>query len=292
MEWKVLFLFLFPAWGKSCQERTYVPPTGELKKCPIPPPKLGRMSSDPSAEVVLYARDGMECIEQENVCIAMGGAWVQKQDLTVWGNQIKAHFMGKKRKRILVSFEAVGNVRATHPSGVIVGDHLWYEVGKEIIQVRGKAISLQTKDYRLTAKELLRYSHKINQAEALGDVCLCQGDAGLRAEQVTASFQTRTLGPHVLSSQPQSLSLRWARGTGNVRIWKADQLGSGDRGFYDAMAQKAYFWGHVSMSQGKDFARCEEGVVDLRGKNAQLLGKNGLVYFLLHPTNFKKAKKL
>ena len=153
----------------------------------------------------------------------------------------------------------------------------------------------------ITAKEKLEYCHQTNRAYAVGSAEFKQGPSTITSDCIEAQFHSSTppsgpLEKKALSASPktESLTLEWAKTKGHVHIWQKNQRASGDRSFYDAMTEKVYLWGQVSLSQGKDFAKGDEGVFDLKNKKATLVGDKRPVYFLLNPQNLKhhSGKKL
>jgi len=245
------------------------------------------------AQVTVYGKDSMTCLEEKNMCIAVGQAWAKKQDLLVSGDELRVHFKKVKGKRVLTAFEAIGHVKVHHPSGIIDGDHLWYTIATQTLTIKGQSVVLKTPRYLLTAKQKLEYCHRTNLAFAVGGAEFKQEDYTIKSDRLDAFFKPSTssssdaLRKRESMEKQGSLTLEWAKATGHVRIWQKDQKASGERGFYDALTQKAHLWGHVSLSQGKDFAKGQEGIIDLKNKKAHLIGGQSPVYFLLNPQHLK-----
>jgi lipopolysaccharide export system protein LptA len=262
---------------------------------------LEKARCDTPSPVTVYGQESMTCLEEKNMCIAVGQAWAKKQDLLVSGDKLCVHFKKVQGKRVITAFEAVGHVKVNHPSGIIVGEHLWYTTATQTLTVRGQLVVLRTQRYLLTAKEKLEYCHQTNRAYAVGSAEFKQGPSTITSDCIEAQFHSSTppsgpLEKKALSASPktESLTLEWAKTKGHVHIWQKNQRASGDRSFYDAMTEKVYLWGQVSLSQGKDFAKGDEGVFDLKNKKATLVGDKRPVYFLLNPQNLKhhSGKKL
>ena len=60
---------------------------------------------------------------------------------------------------------------------------------------------------------------------------------------------------------------------GPVTITSQDQVGTGDRGWYERAENKVYLIGNVSLSQGPNIAKGEKLVYDLTTGQAQILGR-------------------
>ncbi len=60
---------------------------------------------------------------------------------------------------------------------------------------------------------------------------------------------------------------------GPVTITDKDQVGTGDRGWYERAENKVYLVGNVSLSQGPNIAKGEKLVYDLTTGQAQILGR-------------------
>ena len=129
----------------------------------------------------------------------------------------------------------------------------------------------------------LEYFSKEQKAVYTGGVVAKQGATTLRSSTLSIFF-TREQKDKNAAAEPGGKDqggLPDASGSqvsrmeaeGPVTITDKDQVGTGDRGWYERAENKVYLVGNVSLSQGPNIAKGEKLVYDLTTGQAQILGR-------------------
>ncbi len=128
----------------------------------------------------------------------------------------------------------------------------------------------------------LEYFSKEQKALYTGDVVAKQGDATLRSSNLTIFFGPAAGAPVAAADakapapgvpNASGNSVRRMEAEGPVTITQKDQVGTGDRGWYEKAENKVYLIGNVTLSQGPNVAKGEKLVYDLTTGQAQIVGR-------------------
>ena len=126
----------------------------------------------------------------------------------------------------------------------------------------------------------LEYFSKEQKAVYTGGVVAKQGETTLRSS-VLSIFFSREAKDKDGAKESSGEALPDASGSqvsrmeaeGPVTITSKDQVGTGDRGWYERAENKVFLVGNVSLSQGPNIAKGEKLVYDLTSGQAQILGR-------------------
>jgi lipopolysaccharide export system protein LptA len=119
----------------------------------------------------------------------------------------------------------------------------------------------------------LEYFDKEQKAVYSGAVVAVQGESRLKTEVLTIFLDRAAPGNH---GDPGSAGqVRRMEATGGVTIVQKDQVGTGDRGEYDKVANKVYLYGNVTLSQGPNVVKGGKLTYDLTSGQALMEDKGG-----------------
>ena len=161
---------------------------------------------------------------------------------------------------------AEGGVRITTPSQSVVGDVATYDLDNAVVVVKGSAIRLVTPQDVVTARDSLEWYDQKQLAVARGKACVKHGVRTVRADVLAAQIATA-------SGQPAKISR--VNALGHVQVSGPGQLGTGDKGVYDARTGKVTLRGHVVMVRGENTLTGEYGIVDLSQGVSRLMPAGG-----------------
>lgn len=273
--------------------------------------------TDVSGNLEIDSTNGVECRDDENICIAKGDVRARKGNVTVTADIMTVHFTGtgKKRKISTIDAEATNTskkARLQGPAGFVEGDKLHYDVITEQLDVTGKGLVLQTPKYRLTAKQRLRYNHTSHRGDAIGEAEFTHEDRKIRSDRLTAFFAQKsdtdpsnTRTQHSLSANPtqkethkdgalgeKELALKTVEGHGHVYLSRPPQSAEGERGTYDAATDVAHLYGNVRIVDGKSFAKGGSGTVDIKKGRAYLRpsSEDGRAHILITPKDIREKR--
>jgi lipopolysaccharide export system protein LptA len=120
----------------------------------------------------------------------------------------------------------------------------------------------------------LEYFDKEQKAVYSGAVVAVQGESRLKTEVLTIFLDRAAPGGG--QADPGSAGqVRRMEATGGVTIVQKDQVGTGDRGEYDKVANKVYLYGNVTLSQGPNVVKGGKLTYDLTSGQAVMEDKGG-----------------
>jgi lipopolysaccharide export system protein LptA len=119
----------------------------------------------------------------------------------------------------------------------------------------------------------LEYFDKEQKAVYSGAVVAVQGESRLKTEVLTIFLDRSASGEHSEPGSPGQV--RRMEATGGVTIIQKDQVGTGDRGEYDKVANKVYLYGNVTLSNGPNVAKGGKLIYDLASGQAKLDDETG-----------------
>lgn len=115
----------------------------------------------------------------------------------------------------------------------------------------------------------LDYFDKDQKLIYAGSVVVKQGGATLKASAITVFMSGETAG-----GAPGSMNqIRRLEAAGPVTITSQDQVGAGDRGYFERSENKVHLVGRVSLTQGPNVQTCDELIYDLTRNVASCTGK-------------------
>lgn len=216
----------------------------------------------------LNADGGIEWQQGTKSYIARNNAVATRGNVTLRADTITAYYRdaAKSGDTEVWRVVAAGGVKITTPSQSVVGDVATYDLDTALVVVTGSAIKLVTPQDVVTARDSLEwYDHK-QLAVARGKATVKHGVRTVRGDVLAAQLVT-------VAGQPAKVSKVDA--VGHVQVSGPGQLGTGDKGVYDATTGKVTLRGHVVLVRGENTLTGEYGVVDLSQGVSRLMPAQG-----------------
>jgi len=118
----------------------------------------------------------------------------------------------------------------------------------------------------------LDYFDKEQKLIYTGNVVATQGDAKLKSSVLTIFLAPKkTDGAETQSSSTNQVQRMLA--TGPVTLLQRDQVGTGDNGVYDKIANTVVLTGNVTLSQGPNVTKGDKLTYDLKSGQAVVTGR-------------------
>lgn len=232
------------------------------------PGMLGLTGSHTKEPMHLNADGGIEWQQGTKSYIARKNAVATRGNVTLRADTITAYYRdtAKSGDTEVWRVVAAGGVKITTPSQSVVGDVATYDLDNALVVVTGSAIRLVTPQDVVTARDSLEwYDHK-QLAVARGKATVKHGVRTVRGDVLAAQLVT-------VSGQPAKVSK--VNAVGHVQVAGPGQLGTGDKGVYDAKTGKVTLRGHVVLVRGENTLTGEYGVVDLSQGVSRLMPAGG-----------------
>ena len=229
---------------------------------------LGLNGTHSKQPMHLNADGGIEWQQATKSYIARKNAVATRGNVTLRAETITAYYRdaAKAGNTEVWRVVAEGGVRITTPSQSVVGDVATYDLDRAVVVVTGSAIRLVTPQDIVTARDSLEWYDQKQLAVARGKASVKHGVRTVRADILAAQIVTAP-------GQPAKISK--VNALGHVQVSGPGQLGTGDKGVYDARTGKVTLRGHVVMVRGENTLTGEYGIVDLSQGVSRLMPATG-----------------
>ncbi len=121
----------------------------------------------------------------------------------------------------------------------------------------------------------LDYFDKDQKLVYSGGVTVRQGGSTLKASSITILLSPDALksaGGEGAANGSGSNQIRRMEAAGPVTISSQDQVGTGDRGFFDRAENKVHLIGNVALTKDVNIQKCDELIYDLSANLARCIG--------------------
>ena len=221
----------------------------------------GLQSGDEPLEI--NADEGIEWRRNEQVYIARGNAVAARGDITVYADEMTAHYRKTEKSGTDIDrIDVVGNVRIVSPSETVYGDRGAYDVINGVLVLVGKDLRLVGQQDTITARDSLEYWEKKQMAVARGDAEAIREDKRVKADVLTAHFE-----PGANNTQ----ELKRIEAFGNVRITTAEEYARGNHGIYYVDRELASLNGDVKITREDNQLNGQYAEVNLKTGISRLL---------------------
>ncbi len=233
----------------------------------------GLQSGDSPLEI--NADDGIEWRRDQQVYIARGNALAVRGNISVYADEMTAHYRQAKENGTEVDkIDVVGNVRIVSPTETVYGDRGAYDVINGVLVLVGEDLRLIGENDTITARDSLEYWEKKQMAVARGNAEAVREDKRIKADVLTAYFEP---------GADDSLELKRIEAFGNVRIITPQEYAQGDHGMYYVARELATLDGAVKITREDN---------QLNGEYAEVNLKTGISRILAGPPGSTKGGKV
>jgi lipopolysaccharide export system protein LptA len=217
-----------------------------------------KINSD-AEPVTVEADDGIEWVSDQKIYIARGNAKATRGKLSVAGDTLTAHYRENKAEETeIYRLEALGRVVIASPDRTAYGERAVYDLDQAVAVVIGDNLRMVTAEQTITASESLEYWERRQIAVARGDAVASQKSREIRADALTAFFETARDG---------TLKVVRMDAVGNVVITTPREVARGDEGVYNVKKGIATLSGNVRITRGE---------TQLNGAVAEVNFKSGI----------------
>jgi lipopolysaccharide export system protein LptA len=190
----------------------------------------------------INADQAIEWHQDVKAYVARGNASAKRGETTVYGDVLTAYYREAPGKGNEV-FQIVsdGKVRVIGPTQQVYGDHLVYDMDKQVAVVTGKDLKLVTAQDVVTARDSLEYYDVQGLAVARGEAVAVRTDRRLRADVLIGQFSKGPDG----KSQMNRID-----GSGNVVVTTPTDVARSDKLVYSVPDNTAVLLGSVRITRG------------------------------------------
>ena len=190
----------------------------------------------------INADQAIEWHQDVKAYVARGNASAKRGETTLYGDVLTAYYRdvpGKGNEVFQIVSE--GRVRVIGPTQQVYGDHLVYDMDKQVAVVTGKDLKLVTAQDVVTARDTLEYYDVQGLAVARGEAVAVRADRRLRADVLVGQFSKGPDG----KSQMNRID-----GSGNVVVTTPSDVARSEKLVYSVPDNTAVLLGSVRITRG------------------------------------------
>lgn len=225
-------------------------------------------SSNDDAPIEVYADNGIEWQQDNEVLIARGNARAVRAGVNVYGDVLRAYYRkeengnGSELRRL----DAAGRVRIVSPSESIDGDGAVYDLDKAILVVNGKKVTYRSGEDVITADQQMEYYERELKAVARGNASAVHEGRRLNARLIQALFH---------KTKADKTEVREVQAFDDVVIVTPEDVVRADKAIYNVITEMATLTGNVRITRGKNILTGDAAEVNMRTGISRLLASPG-----------------
>lgn len=228
---------------------------------------LNLASGNPEQPIEVFADDGIEWQQEDEILIARGKARATRSGVTVTGDELRAYYKKKAAGGTdLTRLEAVGTVKVVSATETATGEAAVYDMEKAILVLSGRSVTFTTPETVISADRQLEYIEKTRQAIARGNAVVKRDGKILRADVLVAFLRADKNG---------KTRVQRVEAFDNVRIDTVQDQVRSDRGTYNVTTGIAQLTGRVRINRGENILQGERAEVNLNTGISNMLGGPG-----------------
>lgn len=224
---------------------------------------LASGSQDQPLEI--YADNGIEWQQNEQVIIAQGNAVAKRANVTVNADELRAYYTEAQEDTSgntdIHRLEALGGVEIVSTTEKATGDKAVYDLKRAIMVISGNRPTLRTPEDVISADSTLEYWEEKAQAVARGNATAVRQGRKIKADVIAALFHKNKKG--------QS-EIHRVNAFGNVEIVTKTEHVTADKGVYNVNSGIATLTGAVKIKRGQNLLNGCSATVNLRTNISRL----------------------
>jgi lipopolysaccharide export system protein LptA len=227
---------------------------------------LNLASSNRDKPIEIFADNGIEWQQDNEVLIARGNARAVRSNVNITAEVLRAFYKKKQAGGTDLSrLDAAGTVRIASPSESISGDTAVYDLDKAILVVHGKKVVYRSGADVITANQQMEYYEKERKAVARGNATAVHEGKTIRAESLVALFRKNAKG---------KTEIYEVQAFDKVAILTDQDTVLANKGVYDVVSGIAVLVGNVRITRGQN---------QLAGDRAEINVNTGISKLLTDP---------
>ena len=237
---------------------------------------LNLASTNNDAPIEVYADNGIEWQQDNEVLIARGNARAVRAGVNVYGDVLRAYY--KKEEKgggsQLTRLDAAGRVRIVSPNESIEGDGAVYDLDKGILVVIGKKVTYRSGEDVITADQQMEYYEREQKAVARGNATALHDGKRLNARLIQALFR-KTKNDKTEVHQVQAFD--------DVVIVIEEDVVRADKGIYNVPTEMATLTGNVKITRGPNVLTGDVAEINMKTGVSRLLTNTSRVKGIIVP---------
>jgi len=227
---------------------------------------LNLASGSPNAPLEIYADNGIEWQQNEQIIIAEGNAVAKRSGVTVKADELRAYYNEDENSQAqgntnIHRLEALGAVEIVSATETASGDKAVYDLKRAIMVLSGTRPKLVTPDDVVSADDTLEYWEERAQTVARGNATAVREGRKIKADVLVGLFRKDKSG----KSQIHRINA-----FGNVVIITKSEHVSADKGVYNVNSAVATLTGNVKINRNGNLLNGCSATVNLKTNISRL----------------------
>ncbi len=217
-----------------------------------------------NAPLELFADNGIEWQQNNQLIIAEGNAVAKRADVTLNADELRAYYHDAQSNDLnsnVYCLEALGHVEIKSPSETASGDKAVYDLERAILVLSGTRPQLKTITDTISADDTLEYWENKSQAVARGNAIAVRDGRQIKADILAALLRKDSAGKSEIYR---------VNAFGNVIIDTANEHITADRGVYNVSTSIATLSGSVKIKRGNNLLNGCSATVNLKTNISKL----------------------
>jgi len=241
-----------------------------------PAQNLNLASGASDKPIEIFADNGIEWQQGEEILIASGNARAVRDGVSVTAEVLRAYYRKKAGGGAdLYRLDAAGGVKIFSATDTITGRSAVYDFEQAVLVVDGKKVTYRSGNDVITATRQMEYWERKLIAIARGDATATHDGQTLRANTITARFQKDKAGNSKVSE---------VEAHNNVVIVTQQDRARADRAQYVVATEMAHLIGNVKITRDKNILTGDEAEINLRTGVSRMLRKKKRIRGIIYPT--------
>jgi lipopolysaccharide export system protein LptA len=235
-----------------------------------PAQDINLASGSTDAPLEIYADNGIEWQQNQQIIIAQGNAVAKRANVTVNADELRAYYTENPDNpggnTDIHRLEALGEVEIVSETEKAVGDKAVYDLKRAIMVVSGSRPTLYTPQDVISADNTLEYWEEKAQAVARGNATAVREGRKIKADVIAALFRKDKRGKS---------EIHRVNAFGNVVIVTTTEHVTADKGVYNVNSGVATMTGSVKIKRGQNLLNGCSATVNLKTNISRLKACSG-----------------
>ena len=223
-------------------------------------------SGSPDGPLEIYADNGIEWQQNQQLIIAQGNAIAKRANVTINADELRAYYTEtgeatEGNNTNIHRLEALGAVNIISETEKATGDKAVYDLKRAIMVISGNRPTLRTPDDVISADGTLEYWEERAQAVARGNATAVREGRKIKADVIAALFRKNKQGKS---------EVHRVNAFGNVIIITPTEHVTADKGIYNVNSGVATLTGSVKIKRGSNLLNGCSATVNLKTNISRL----------------------
>ncbi len=233
------------------------------------------LASTNDAPIEVYADNGIEWQQDNEVLIARGNARAVRAGVNIYADVLRAYYKrDASGNSDLSRLDGAGKVRIISASETIEGDGAVYDMQQAILVVTGRKVTYTSGADVITADKQMEYYETAQKAVARGNAVALHDGKKLQAQILEAYFR---------KTAADKSEVHEVRAFNDVVIVTEQDVAQSDKAIYNVKTELATMTGNVRLTRGESVLAGDTAEVNMKTGISRLLTNNSRVRGIIVP---------